>query len=90
KVATDETVGELKTVIKSENKNLFGDVDARVLVLWQASIPSGDDEEERSINLKNHTDAKKLKATSEISGVFGPASAKKTTHVIVRRPAAAP
>ncbi|KAG0012920.1 hypothetical protein BGZ80_011418 [Entomortierella chlamydospora] len=92
KVATDETVGELKTAIKSENKNLFDDVDSRELTLWSVSIASSPKRQIILDNLlkeKDNTPKELEDPTSEISEVFGTAPAKKTIHVIVRRPAAA-
>ncbi|KAF8947741.1 hypothetical protein BGZ46_005489, partial [Entomortierella lignicola] len=101
KVATDESVGELKTAIKSENKNLFNDVDARELTLWHVSISIGGDNEEddneeeddKPILLKDHlADAKRIRAkqaATDICEIFGTAPPKNTIHVIVQRPAAA-
>ena len=43
KIASSDTVGELKKLIKEENPKALGDFDAKDLKLWQVSIPDGDD-----------------------------------------------
>ncbi|KAF8945211.1 hypothetical protein BGZ46_006076, partial [Entomortierella lignicola] len=53
------------------------------------SISIDDDDEERPIALEGQTNAKKLRATSKISKVFGTtAPVEETIHIIVQRPSA--
>ncbi|ORY97137.1 hypothetical protein BCR41DRAFT_228771 [Lobosporangium transversale] len=85
-VSPDDTVDDLKKAIKKEKEPEFDYIPADKLNLWHVSIVIGDDEDEKTITLSEHPDAKKLHATSEISEVFGSAPAKKTIHVIVQRP----
>ncbi|ORZ12045.1 hypothetical protein BCR41DRAFT_356395 [Lobosporangium transversale] len=83
-----KTVDGLKKHIKAEKTPPFDDVAADELTLWHVSIVIGDDEDEKTITLSEHPNAKKLRATSEISEIFGTAPEKKTIHVIVQRPSA--
>ncbi|KAF9991786.1 hypothetical protein BGZ79_003981, partial [Entomortierella chlamydospora] len=93
KVAADETVGELKKAIKGEKPNDLQDVDADKLVLFRVSVASSPKKQitlSKLIEEKECTPKELEDPTSEISEVFSTAPAKKTVHVIVQRPAAAP
>ncbi|KAF9992579.1 hypothetical protein BGZ79_002908, partial [Entomortierella chlamydospora] len=91
KVATDESVGDLKDAIREKKPNDLQDVDADTLILWHVSIPSTP---KRQITLGNLTDEEKATKkpeeledpTIEISEVFGLSPAKRTIHVIVKDP----
>ncbi|KAF9897426.1 hypothetical protein BX616_005625, partial [Lobosporangium transversale] len=77
-----DTIGDLRKVIKKKKEIDFREIAADKLNLFHVSIIIADDEDEKTITLSEHPDAKKLRATSELSKVFG-APAKKTIHVIV-------
>ncbi|KAF8949381.1 hypothetical protein BGZ46_005146, partial [Entomortierella lignicola] len=91
-VGHDGSIGTLKKAIKKEKENKLSKIDADELVLWQVSIPIGDNDDDNPIKLLDHPDAKRIsakKAATEISEVFGTTPAKKTIHVVVQRPSAA-
>ncbi|KAF8949847.1 hypothetical protein BGZ46_004913, partial [Entomortierella lignicola] len=82
KVATDETVGELKKAIKGEKPNDLQDVDADKLILFHVSVA----DEGKPVHLENvESKTPLIKSTNEISEVFGTLPAKKTIHVNRRR-----
>ncbi|KAF9137990.1 hypothetical protein BGX20_007823, partial [Mortierella sp. AD010] len=90
------TVDDLKDAIKIKQSPSFDDTRASDLILWQVSIPIGDDneseddnpiieeEDDKPILLEDHlADAKKIRAkqaATEISKIFGIAPPKKTIH----------
>ncbi|KAF9408640.1 hypothetical protein BGZ76_005819, partial [Entomortierella beljakovae] len=93
KLAIDDTIGELKKAIKEEKKPRLDDIASDELVLFQVSIPIGDeedDEDDKPVFLIDHrSNAKKIgakKAATEISEVFGTSPPKKTIHAIIQRP----
>ncbi|ORY90326.1 hypothetical protein BCR41DRAFT_402652 [Lobosporangium transversale] len=86
----DDSIAALKKAIKKEKENDFREIVADKLNLWHVSIVIGDDEDEKTITLSEHPNAKKLCATSKISEIFGTTPEKKTIHVIVQRPSADP
>ncbi|KAG0355130.1 hypothetical protein BGZ54_001285 [Gamsiella multidivaricata] len=90
KIASTDTVDDLKKLIKAEKTNNFSDVDADQLTLWRVSIPDDDDDDDEDLPvLLDNTpakDKKKLKATRELSDVFNENPAKRTIHIIVQRP----
>ncbi|KAF9084747.1 hypothetical protein BGX27_003718 [Mortierella sp. AM989] len=88
KLDADDSIAALKEAIKEKKKPRLDDIAADELTLWHVSISIDDDDEEKPIALEDQINAKKLRATSDISEVFGTAPAKKTIHVIVQRPLA--
>ncbi|ORZ19060.1 hypothetical protein BCR41DRAFT_369833 [Lobosporangium transversale] len=86
----DDSIAALKKAIKKEKENDFREIVADKLNLWHVSIVIGDDEDEKTITLSEHPNAKKLCATSKISEIFGTTPEKKTIHVVVQRPSADP
>ncbi|KAF8946546.1 hypothetical protein BGZ46_005758, partial [Entomortierella lignicola] len=94
KVATDESVGDLKDAIGEKKPNDLQDVDADKLILWHVAIPSSP---ARTIRLNNLTsdDAKNMlpekldESDDLISEKFEAIPPKKTIHIIVQLPAAA-
>ncbi|KAF9147092.1 hypothetical protein BGX20_006757, partial [Mortierella sp. AD010] len=87
-IASTKTVDHLKKEIKKDQSPVFDHLRASDLTLWSVNIPCDDDE--KPITLVDQTNRKKLRATSDISEVFGTAPPKKTIHCIVERPASAP
>ncbi|KAF9343282.1 hypothetical protein BGX26_005986 [Mortierella sp. AD094] len=84
-----KTIDHLKDAIKKKKAPEFDDIAADKLTLWYVSIPIGDDDDDDiPIVLANYANARKLRATSEISEVFGASLPKKTIHVIVQRTSA--
>ncbi|KAF9099642.1 hypothetical protein BGX27_000549 [Mortierella sp. AM989] len=89
KISTEESIGDLKEAIKKKKENDFDKVDADKLILHHVSLTINDDDEEKPITLQGQPNAKKLRATSEISEVFATTPPKKTIHIIVQRPSTA-
>ncbi|KAG0351443.1 hypothetical protein BG005_009051 [Podila minutissima] len=90
-IESSETVGELKERIKAKKTSVFHDVDADHLTLWCVSIPDPDDDDNKNdvhIHVDNMPDKgrTKLKATHELSDIFQEKPAKRTIHIIVKRP----
>jgi hypothetical protein len=69
KIASTESVGTLKKVIKEENPESFHGVDARSLHLWHVSIPidAGFREKVKKVAL---TDEEELSAVEYLTDVF--------------------
>ncbi|KAF8925514.1 hypothetical protein BGZ47_003224, partial [Haplosporangium gracile] len=88
KIPSNDTVDDLKKLIKAEKSNAFSDIDADQLTLWRVSIPDDDDDDEISIVLDNvnNKDKKKLRATRGLLEIFPDKPPKNTIHVIVQRP----
>ncbi|KAF9294962.1 hypothetical protein BGZ74_011026 [Mortierella antarctica] len=91
-IESSETVGELKERIKAKKTSVFHDVDADHLTLWCVSIPDPDDDDDNKNDVHIHVDnmpdkgRTKLKATHELSDIFQKKPAKRTIHIIVKRP----
>ncbi|KAF9345957.1 hypothetical protein BGX26_002558 [Mortierella sp. AD094] len=85
-IASTKTVDHLKKEIKKDQSPVFDDLRASDLTLWSVNIPIEGDDEENPITLVDQTNRKKLRATSDISEVFGTAPPKKTIHCIVELP----
>ncbi|KAG0325630.1 hypothetical protein BG000_001729 [Podila horticola] len=87
KLSADESIGDLKNLIKTALSPQFDDVTAKDLTLWRVSIPITDDDNAIPILLNNVTsDKKKLGPVDDISDVFEVRPPKKTIHIIVQRP----
>ncbi|KAG0071922.1 hypothetical protein BGZ92_004149 [Podila epicladia] len=89
RIASSDTVDDLKKAIKTEKTNAFEGVDANNLILWSVSIPvsdDDDDDDEVPVYIDNipKDGKKKLKATRELHGVFGDEAAKNMIHIIVQ------
>jgi len=81
-----DTVDDLKKVIKAKQSPDFDDIVANNLMLWPVFVTDDDDDDEQPILLTTILEKKKLKATHDLSDVFGETLPKKTIHIIVRRP----
>ncbi|KAF9921611.1 hypothetical protein BGZ67_000357, partial [Mortierella alpina] len=90
KVSFDDTVGDLKKLIKIEKAHDFNDIDANSLTLWKVSVPVSDDEEEAPFRLDALSEKKKLNPRNDISAVFGDEPPKKSDLVVVQRPSPPP
>ncbi|KAG0336155.1 hypothetical protein BG000_006872 [Podila horticola] len=86
KVSLDDTVGDLKNLIKTKKTNEFSDVDANQLTLWRVSIPVITAKRNKPIILTELGSKTELAPTDDISDVFQDQPPKKTIHVIVQRP----
>ncbi|KAG0059739.1 hypothetical protein BGZ89_000156 [Linnemannia elongata] len=88
KIASTDTVDDLKEHIKTKKSPEFDDIAADKLTLWSVSIPDDDDDDEIPIVLDNvnNKDKKKLRATRGLLEVFLDKPPKNTIHVIVQRP----
>ena len=87
KVASADTVGDLKKLIKTEKAPRFDDVAADELTLWRVSIPDNNDYDEIPVVLDNVIkDQKELRATRKLSDVWKDKPPKETIHVIIQRP----
>ncbi|KAF9277785.1 hypothetical protein BGZ74_003258 [Mortierella antarctica] len=81
KISSDNTVHDLKKLIKTEKIPEFDDVAPDKLTLWRVVIPSTD-----SIPLELIPEKKRLLPTDDISDVFADQPPKKTINIIVERP----
>ncbi|KAF9114040.1 hypothetical protein BGX30_006735, partial [Mortierella sp. GBA39] len=88
KIPSNDTVDDLKELIKTKKSPEFDDIAADKLTLWRVSIPDDDDDDEVPILLDSVSteDKKKLRATRELSEVFTDKLPKSTIHIIVQRP----
>ncbi|KAF9180591.1 hypothetical protein BGZ51_006095 [Haplosporangium sp. Z 767] len=85
KIASDDTVCNLRKLIKTEKTPEFDDIAANNLTLWQVFIPVPEDDE-LPIVLDALHEKKKLKPTDDLSDVFVEKLPKKSIHIIVQRP----
>ncbi|KAG0311177.1 hypothetical protein BG000_006754, partial [Podila horticola] len=86
-ISSNDTVDDLKNLIKARNTNAFSDVDANKLTLWCVSIPITDDDDEISIMLNNVTSNKKrLHPVTRLLKVFPEELPEETVHIIIQRP----
>ncbi|OAQ23960.1 hypothetical protein K457DRAFT_881817 [Linnemannia elongata AG-77] len=85
KIPSNDTVDDLKKLIKAEKTNAFSDIDADQLTLWCVSIPDEDDND-LPVLLDAVPEKKKLKATTKLSKVFETELPEETIHIIVQRP----
>ncbi|KAF9276056.1 hypothetical protein BGZ68_010294 [Mortierella alpina] len=90
KIQPDDTVDDLKKLIKTEQAPAFDDVTANILTLWKVSLSIPDDEEETSIILDALSDKKKLPPTNRLSRLFVGPPLEDTIHIIVQRPSPPP
>jgi hypothetical protein len=89
KIPSNDTVDDLKDLIKTKKTPEFDDIAADKLALWRVSIPDADDvDDDLPVLLLNisDNDKKKLKATRELSDVFNEKPAKRMIHILVQRP----
>ncbi|KAG0027221.1 hypothetical protein BGZ81_005785 [Podila clonocystis] len=87
KVSPDDSIGDLKKLIKAEIPDTFNGVDAKDLTLWRVSLPITDDDDEIPILLNYVTsDKKKLGPATRLSKVFPEKLAEEAVHIIAQRP----
>ncbi|KAI1302991.1 hypothetical protein EDD11_005444 [Mortierella claussenii] len=90
KVAHDDTVGDLKDLIKIKKAPEFDDIVADSLTLWRVSIPIvGDDKDEEfplQLNDSLPADKNKLSPATLLLKVFPDGLPEETVHIIVQRP----
>lgn len=81
KVPSDDTVDNLRKLIKAENA-------VKNLTIWRVSIPVSDDNDEIPIRLKNIADKDmiNLGPVTRVSKVFPEDLPEETVHIIVQRP----
>lgn len=86
KTSTDETVGQLKKLIKTETPNALKGIAAKDLVLWRVMIPVNEDNEDEIITT-DKVDAKRLlKGTETLSKAFKGGAPEDTIHIIIAQP----
>ncbi|KAG0333971.1 hypothetical protein BG000_008756, partial [Podila horticola] len=82
-----KTVDGLKKLIKTEKAPRFDDVAADELILWRATIPITDDDDEIAILVKNiASNKKKLGPATRLAKVFPEELQEETVHIVVQRP----
>ncbi|KAF9084098.1 hypothetical protein BGX29_002746, partial [Mortierella sp. GBA35] len=86
KIASTDTVDDLKEHIKTKKSPEFADIAPDKLTLWRVLIPEDDEDDEIPILLDTRPEKKKLKATNKLSKVFGTSVPEDTIHIIVQRP----
>jgi len=83
KISRDESISELKKVIKAENVQTFANVDAKDIKLWNVTIPDDRDDLLSNISLQ---DKDELLATKKISKYFPDSPPEEHIHVLVEPP----
>ncbi|KAG0010901.1 hypothetical protein BGZ81_002491, partial [Podila clonocystis] len=88
KIPPNDTVDDLKNLIKTKKTPEFEDVAANELTLWRVSIPITDDDDAVPIKLNNVTnkDKKKLGPATRLSKGFPEGLPEETVNIIVQRP----
>ncbi|KAF9283894.1 hypothetical protein BGZ68_005044 [Mortierella alpina] len=84
KLLSDDSVGDLKELIKAKKEHAFSDLDADTLTLWHVSIPDANDD--YPVPFDSVPEKTKLKATIRLSRVFEIEPPEDTIHIIVQRP----
>ncbi|KAF9327744.1 hypothetical protein BG006_009002 [Podila minutissima] len=90
KLSPDDSIGDLKDLIKIEKSPRFDDVAANKLTLWRVSVPVVAANKHKPIILTEIDSAMELDPTDDISDVFEETPPKNTVHIIVQRPLLAP
>lgn len=85
KLPMDDSIGDLKKLIKTEKAPEFDDIAADKLTLWRVSISVATNKH-KLIVLNEFESAAELDPTDDVSDVFPEAPPKKTIHIIVQRP----
>ncbi|CAG8647598.1 6639_t:CDS:1, partial [Paraglomus occultum] len=82
-ISREETVGDLKKVIKAEKQNDFARVDADKLKLWKVEIPVDRNELSQGQPLQDND---QLRATDYIDEHWTDRPLRKHVHIIVEVP----
>ncbi|KAG0369009.1 hypothetical protein BGZ54_000640, partial [Gamsiella multidivaricata] len=86
KVPSDDTVSDLKELIKAKKAPELDDIAADNLTLWHVSIPLTDGDDEHPVILDTLNDKKKLRPATDLSEVFSEEIPRKTVNILVQRP----
>ncbi|KAF9946559.1 hypothetical protein BGZ72_000228 [Mortierella alpina] len=90
-IGPDQTIGDLKNLIKTKRTPRFDDVAADELTLWRVSISFPDDnDDEAHILLDSLDEKKKLGPATRLSKVFPEDFSEETIHILVQRTPPAP
>ncbi|KAG0249979.1 hypothetical protein DFQ27_009685, partial [Actinomortierella ambigua] len=87
-ISPDDSMDDLKKLIKAKKAPRFDDVAADKLTLWRVSIPASEDDDETSILIDNVTSdhKRKLSPLTRLTKVFPEELPEETIHIIVQRP----
>ncbi|OAQ25456.1 hypothetical protein K457DRAFT_756615 [Linnemannia elongata AG-77] len=86
KIASTDTVDDLKVHIKNKKPVDFEHVDANNLTLWHVSHPVIAANKHQPVLLNAIDSPIELDPTDEVNDVFSETPPKKTIHIIVQRP----
>ncbi|KAG0065493.1 hypothetical protein BGZ89_008264, partial [Linnemannia elongata] len=86
KIASTDTVDDLKEHIKTKKSPEFDDIAADKLTLWRVSIQVVSANKHKPILLNEIDSPTELDPTDDLSDVFEETPPKKTIHVILQRP----
>ncbi|KAF9163681.1 hypothetical protein DFQ26_002274, partial [Actinomortierella ambigua] len=88
KISPDDSIGDLKNLIKAKIPDTLNGVDAKDLTLWHVSNPASEDNDEISIRIDNviSDHKKKLNPLTRLTEVFPEELPEETIHIIVQRP----
>ncbi|KAF9131526.1 hypothetical protein BGW39_001702 [Mortierella sp. 14UC] len=86
KIASTDTVGDLKNLIKAEKAPRFDDIVANNLTLWHVAHPVIAAKKHQPVLLNTIDSSTELDPTDDIVDVFAETPPKKTIHIIVQRP----
>ncbi|KAG0019072.1 hypothetical protein BGZ82_000267 [Podila clonocystis] len=86
KIPSNDTIDELKKMIKTEKTPEFDDIAADKLTLWHVSIPIPPPTERKAVFLSEVESPTELDPSDDILDAFTDSPPKKTIRVIVQRP----
>ncbi|KAK3822371.1 MAG: hypothetical protein J3R72DRAFT_459113 [Linnemannia gamsii] len=86
KIASTDTVDDLKVHIKTKKSPEFDDIAADKLILWRVSHPIIEANKHNPVHLSKIDAPTELNPTNVIANVFAEAPPKETIRIIVKRP----
>ncbi|KAG0199074.1 hypothetical protein BGX28_007600 [Mortierella sp. GBA30] len=86
KIPSDETIGDLKKLIKAEKSPDFDDITADRLTLWHVSVPIAEDDEEAHVSLEALNEKTRPPPTKRLTKLFVESPPGDTVHILVQRP----
>ncbi|KAG8792738.1 hypothetical protein FRC16_011281 [Serendipita sp. 398] len=87
KIPKNDTVDDLKELIKAKKSNTFSDIDADALTLYHVNI-TDDDDLERTLDqlFSSGSPPERLKPTRKLSTVFSGTPPEERVHILVVPP----
>ncbi|KAF9312447.1 hypothetical protein BG003_006268 [Podila horticola] len=86
KIPSNDTIDDLKDLIKAKIPDTFNGVDAKDLTLWHVSLPVIPANKHKPIAASEIEFKTELDPTDDLNDVFEETPPRKTIHIIVQRP----